>query len=188
VFEDRPDIVERVVSYVKRPVRIDAALDRRVMEEIASIAPPRGARGLLTAWLTGRRIAVSPLGALAAAAGLAAIVFVVSSRPRTALPGGAGSSATGEGVARQYSFVVRAPRATRVSLVGDFNDWDAARTPMQRLGTESAVWTTAVPLAPGRYRYAFLADGSRWLADPAAPLARDEEFGPPSSVLTVGGS
>jgi 1,4-alpha-glucan branching enzyme len=91
-------------------------------------------------------------------------------------------------VARQYSFVVRAPQATRVSLVGDFNDWDAARTPMRRVGAESAVWTTAVPLAPGRYRYAFLADGSRWLADPAAPLARDEEFGPPSSVVTVGGS
>ncbi len=41
MFEDRPDIVERVVSYLKRPVRIDAALDRRVMEEIASVAPPR---------------------------------------------------------------------------------------------------------------------------------------------------
>jgi hypothetical protein len=185
VFEDRPDIVERVVSYLKRPVRIDAALDRRVMEEIASVAPPRGARGLLTAWLTGRRIAVSPLGALAAAAGLAAIVVVGY---RGALSERAGAGATGEGVARQYSFVVRAPQATRVSLVGDFNDWDAARTPMRRVGAESAVWTTAVPLAPGRYRYAFLADGSRWLADPAAPLARDEEFGPPSSVVTVGGS
>jgi len=45
-----------------------------------------------------------------------------------------------------------------------------------------------VPLAPGRYRYAFLVDGSRWLADPAAPRARDDEFGTPSSVVTVGGS
>jgi hypothetical protein len=59
---------------------------------------------------------------------------------------------------------------------------------MRRLGSGSAVWTTVVPLAPGRYRYAFLADGSRWLADPAAPLARDDEFGPPSSVVTVEGS
>jgi len=31
-------------------------------------------------------------------------------------------------------------------------------------------------------------DGSRWLADPAAPAARDDEFGTPSSVVTVGGS
>jgi 1,4-alpha-glucan branching enzyme len=89
---------------------------------------------------------------------------------------------------RQLPFVVVAPHAARVSLVGDFNDWNAARTPMRRLGSGSAVWTTVVPLAPGRYRYAFLADGSRWLADPAAPLARDDEFGPPSSVVTVEGS
>jgi len=189
VFEDRSDIVERVVNYLKRPVRIDEALDRRVMDEITSLSSARSARSFLTSWLTPRRaIAVSPLGALAAAAGLAAIALGVASRYRGALPAAARSRATGAGVARQYSFVVRAAQATRVSLVGDFNDWDAARTPMQRVGRESAVWTTVLPLVPGRYRYAFLADGSRWLADPVAPLARDEEFGPPSSVLTVGGS
>ena len=80
-----------------------------------------------------------------------------------------------------------APLAARVSLVGDFNDWDAARTPMRRI-REGAVWTAVVPLSPGRYRYAFLVDGSRWLADPTAPAVRDDEFGTPSSVVTVGSS
>jgi hypothetical protein len=185
VSEDRQDIVERVVSYLRRPAPIDAALDRRVMQAIASLPAPRGAGG----WLTRRRaIALSPLGALSVAAALTAVALAVSGGHHGALP-------TREGVmkgevegARPYPFVVLAPRAKRVSLVGDFNDWDVARTPMRRLEAGSAVWTTVVPLVPGRYRYAFLADGSHWLADPAAPLARDEEFSPPSSVLTVGGS
>ncbi|HEX4600220.1 MAG TPA: isoamylase early set domain-containing protein [Gemmatimonadales bacterium] len=183
MFEDRQDIVERIVSHLRRPARIDAALDERVMQAIATLPRPGGGRGARAVWrwlARPRAFAVSPLGALALAAGLAAVALV--------LPGRRASAPPTEEVGRQLPFVVIAPHAVRVSLVGDFNDWDAARTPMRRLGRGSAVWTTVVPLAPGRYRYAFLADGSRWLADPAAPVARDDEFGPPSSVVTVGGS
>ncbi|HVH10614.1 MAG TPA: isoamylase early set domain-containing protein [Gemmatimonadales bacterium] len=191
MFEDRDDAVERVVRYLKRPAHIDPALDRRVMAEITRLPAPRGPRPFLLGWLTRRRVvSLSPLGALAAAAGLVVLAFVASEQYLGGLRG-AQRAGAGQGIAdaaRVYPFVVLAPRATRVSLVGDFNDWDAARTPMRRVGEKSAVWTTVVPLAPGRYRYAFLADGARWLADPTAPLARDDEFGPPSSVLTVGGS
>ncbi|HEX4628029.1 MAG TPA: isoamylase early set domain-containing protein [Gemmatimonadales bacterium] len=183
MFEDRQDIVERIVSHLRRPVPIDPALDQRVMQEIATLPRPDDGRGASAVWrwLTRpRALAVSPLGALALAAGLVAVALVP--------PGRRASAPSTEEGARQLPFVVIAPQAARVSLIGDFNDWDAARTPMRRLGEGSAVWTTVVPLAPGRYRYAFLADGSRWLADPAAPLARDDEFGPPSSVVTVGWS
>ena len=41
-------------------------------------------------------------------------------------------------------------------------------------------------LPPGRYAYAFLVDGQRWIADPAAPPAVGDDFGRPSSVVTVG--
>src|SRR5207253_3629171 len=122
----------------------------------------------------------SDLGALATAAGLAALVW--------ALPGRGARPAPAEATSRQFQFVVVAPRATRVALVGDFNDWDATRTPMRPSPRGGSVWTAVLPLSPGRYRYAFLVDGSRWLADPAAPHARDDEFGAPSSVVTVGGS
>src|SRR6266542_6461315 len=88
---------------------------------------------------------------------------------------------------REFQFVLVAPRAATVSLVGDFNDWDTARTPMRALRADGTVWTVVVPLSPGRYRYAFLVNGAQWLADPAAPAARDDEFGAPSSVVTVGG-
>lgn len=183
MFEDRPDLIARIVSHLRQPAHFDAALDQHVMQQIATLPRPGGWRRAPAVWhwLTRpRALAVSPLGALALAAGLGVIALVVPWRRTSAPP-------TDEG-ARQLPFVVIAPHAARVSLIGDFNDWDAARTPMRRLGEGSAVWTTVVPLAPGRYRYAFLADGSRWLADPAAPLARDDEFGPPSSVVTVGGS
>ena len=183
MFDEREDLAERVAKELRRPARIDPAFDQRVMQAIAALPPLRRGRGAgaLWRWLTRRRaVALSPLGAVAVAAGLGALAFGLRDRHRAAVPGGER--------ARGLPFVVLAPRAARVSLVGDFNDWDAARTLMHRLGAASPVWTAVVPLAPGRYRYAFLADGSHWLADPAAPRAGDDEFGPPSSVVTVEGS
>jgi hypothetical protein len=73
-----------------------------------------------------------------------------------------------------FQFVLVAPQAASVSLVGDFNDWDPTRAPMRP--AHGGVWATVVSLAPGRYRYAFLVNGVEWRADPAAPAARDDEF------------
>jgi 1,4-alpha-glucan branching enzyme len=42
------------------------------------------------------------------------------------------------------SFAVWAPNAKRVSVVGDFNQWDGRRHPLRRLGT-SGVWEIFVP-------------------------------------------
>jgi len=115
---------------------------------------------------------------IAAAAALAVAVFLYRTD--------ATSPAPPQVVSRAFQFVLVAPRAAHVSLVGDFNDWDATRTPMRQTGS-NALWTVVVPLEPGRYHYAFFVDGSRWLADPSAPVARDDDYGAPSSVLTVGG-
>jgi len=184
VFEDRPDLVERIVSHLRRPVRIDPALDGRVMQAIAQTDTGRRPGAALAAWrwlIRPRQFAVSPLGALALAAGLAVVVWSLPGRGARAVP-------PADNALREFQFVVVAPRAARVALVGDFNDWDAARTPMRPSERGGSVWTAVVPLSPGRYRYAFLVDGAHWLADPAAPHARDDEFGAPSSVVTVGGS
>jgi hypothetical protein len=188
VFEPDGDVIERVSQELRRPVQLDPAVDARVMEEIAHLR--RGGRGGGAAdaawrWLTRpRSIMLSPLGGLGIAAVLAALVVALPGRrPGSApLPPPPAARAT-----REFQFLVVAPHAARVALVGDFNDWDAARTPMRPIGG-GAVWTAVVPLRPGRYRYAFLVDGSRWLADPTAPAVRDDEFGAPSSVVTVGSS
>ncbi|MEI3507270.1 MAG: hypothetical protein V8Q32_07540 [Anaerotignum faecicola] len=41
--------------------------------------------------------------------------------------------------ARGAAFSVWAPNAKAVSVIGDFNNWDARRSPMRRLG-ESGIW------------------------------------------------
>jgi predicted carbohydrate-binding protein with CBM48 len=158
MFDRDDEVVERVVQQLRQPVSIDPALDDRVMAEIAAGAAPPRSRALRWTWL-------------AAAAALGAILL--------ARPWGGKESALDA-----FQFVLVAPHASSVALVGDFNDWDPARSPMQ---TAQGVWATTVPLAPGRYRYAFLVNGVEWRADPGAPAARDDEFDTPSSVITVGG-
>ena len=52
------------------------------------------------------------------------------------------------------NFAVWAPNARRVSVVGDFNDWDGRRHPM-RLRVEAGIWELFLPgVAPGAlYKY-----------------------------------
>ena len=89
------------------------------------------------------------------------------------------------GALRSAHFVVRAPSARRVAVVGDFNAWDPTVTPLVR-DTISAAWTASVSLRDGRYVYAYVVDGRRWMADPNAPLAPPDGFGQQNSVLVVG--
>ena len=180
MFEGGRDVVDQIVARLRRPVRIDPSLDARVMERIAALATPRRASSLAAAWrwLTEpRHVALSPLGGLAVAAGLVALALLFPTLARRPSP-----------TIRDLQFVLVAPQATTVSLIGDFNDWDAARTPMRLARGSGAEWTAVVPLSPGRYRYAFLVNGSLWLADPAAPAALDNDYGDGSSVVTVAGS
>ena len=55
---------------------------------------------------------------------------------------------------KEYFFSVWAPTATRVSIIGDFNNWDGRRDPMELL-RDSGVWVLFKPgIAEGaKYRY-----------------------------------
>jgi hypothetical protein len=178
------DVTARVAASLKAPVRLDPALDARVMAHVTSLPVhrPVGPLGRVWSWLRRpRTFAVSPLTSLAAAAGVAAIVFVAarSGVPSVAAPAG--------GDRTPVEFLLVAPRAASVMLVGDFNDWTASATPLHSAAA-GGLWAVTVPLAPGRYRYAFVVDGKRWQPDPSAPPAPDDEFGTPASVVTVGGT
>ncbi len=164
MFEREDETVERVIQHLRRPLAIDPGLYARVMREIAQ-APSQTLRG--------RR--VRPLWPLVAAAAVLAAVLLARPWNRNVAS-----------EADTLQFVLVAPQAASVALVGDFNDWDPARSPMQT-AHGGGVWATVVRLAPGRYRYAFLVNGVEWRADPSAPAAKDDEFGTPSSVVTVGG-
>lgn len=187
-MSERDDILERAIELLREPVAIDPDLDARIMAEIGSLPAPRAWSGRVwraVDWLRrGRPVKVSPLGGLALAAACLVLFWVgrplvqpadMGSAPQVAAVGGASVA----------QFVIVAPTAATVALVGDFNDWSASATPMQRV-EGNGLWSVTIPLEPGRYRYAFLVDGSTWLRDPSAPPALDDDFGPPGSVVTIG--
>jgi 1,4-alpha-glucan branching enzyme len=55
------------------------------------------------------------------------------------------------------NFICHAPKASAVSVVGDFNHWNPAAHPMKRMPDRS--WLLTVALKHGHHRYAFLVDG-----------------------------
>jgi hypothetical protein len=82
-------------------------------------------------------------------------------------------------------FTLVAPNASHVSLVGDFNGWNAGALPLRR--STDGTWEVEVPLAPGRYAYSFVVDGAL-ARDPSAPQAPVDDFGGTNSVVMVKGS
>lgn len=62
-------------------------------------------------------------------------------------------------------FFCHAPQARTVALVGDFNGWDPAATPMMR--QPDGNWMTGLELSHGYHQYHFLVDGKPTL-DPNA--------------------
>jgi RNA polymerase sigma factor (sigma-70 family) len=79
-------------------------------------------------------------------------------------------------------FVLSDPSARSVALAGDFNRWDASATSLSRLADGS--WSRTLRLAPGRYEYAYLVDGKRWVADRFARSSHDA-FDIESSVIDM---
>jgi 1,4-alpha-glucan branching enzyme len=85
-----------------------------------------------------------------------------------------------------FLFAVWAPNARRVSVVGDFNDWDGRRNPM-RLRHDGGIWELFIPELVERmnYKYEIIGAGGDVLPLKADPVAFAAEHPPAtSSVLT----
>jgi hypothetical protein len=134
-----------------------------------------------------RPIAAIAAGVLCALAG-GALTFAVTHRSQPAhadvVAADAGPASRAERVSR-VRFTLVAPSAARVSIVGDFNQWNPTTLPMRR-STDGQTWEIEVPLASGRYTYAFFVDG-RVARDSAAAESANDGFGTPSSVVLVRG-
>ena len=157
-------LLEAVVQELRRPVALRPDLDARVLEEIrlGSVRPKLG-----RLW-----------AGLALAAGVAGLLLA------SVLLRSKGNLAST--VVRQpVQFSLEAPSARHVAVVGDFNNWDPQATPLHRTSPDGR-WLITLPLAPGRYQYTFIVDGARWTADPAMPPALGDDFGAPTSVITIG--
>ncbi|HEU5219026.1 MAG TPA: isoamylase early set domain-containing protein [Gemmatimonadales bacterium] len=158
-----PVVVRRAIELLRRQADIGPELEWRVLSELRRAPTPDARR---RGW--GHLAAV---GGLALAATLAIIVTRVGLEP-------AASSV------REIRFTLSAEAASRVALVGDFNDWDPALTPLRRT-SPAGEWSVTLPLLPGSYRFSFLLDGRTWQGDPSRPIALDPDFGTPTSVITV---
>ncbi len=74
--------------------------------------------------------------------------------------------------------------AGTVALCGEFNDWSAEDTWLER-GSDGS-WRATVALKPGRsYRYRYLLDGQRWENDRQADRYVPNAHGSVDSVVTV---
>ena len=75
--------------------------------------------------------------------------------------------------------------ADTVALCGEFNDWSADDTQLER-GSDGS-WRAIVALKPGRsYRYRYLLDGHRWENDRQADRYVPNALGSTDSVVVVG--
>lgn len=186
--------VQWIITEARRPVVIDPAARGRLMDALRSEEAPRR-RSRIIGWLVeSRRFALPPLATIAAAAGLVGIGVISGfligrdgRAPTEQLPAVAANPQLPDSLLPSViKFVLLAPQAHKVALVGDFNGWDQNATPAERQSDGS--WATFVQLPPGRHVYAFVLDGRVFMNDPAAPIAPDDGFGQKNSVVVVKGA
>ncbi len=83
---------------------------------------------------------------------------------------------------RRMTFSFQSPQAQGVTLMSDFNKWDAKVHPMKK--DKDGVWRKIVMVYPGRYEYKFLVDGG-WQLDPQNQDCCQNSFGSKNNVLVV---
>jgi len=161
--------LEGLAARLRDPVPLSDRVERGVIERLQAEAA------------AGRHQSIrarNPLAIMALAAGIV-LVFglgVLVGRRSAVAPATPADS-------RSVEFVLRTAADSAVAVVGDFNDWDPRATPLRP--QSDSLWSVVVPLRPGRYRYTFIVDGTSWRRDPSAPRALEDDFGTPTSVITV---
>lgn len=173
--DEKDRVIDEVVRTLREPVRVDAEFDQRVMSVVHSMGRHTGDG--LWARLRRSRPASLPWGLVAAAAS----VIVIFAGLQLDRERGAPKS-------MPVQFVLVAPTARSVAVVGDFNDWNRRHAGFVAKHQGDGVWTVTAPIPAGHHHYAFVVDDSVWVADPAAPQVADrDDFGMPGSVLVVSG-
>ncbi len=74
---------------------------------------------------------------------------------------------------RDINFMLLAPEAQKVFIIGDFNQWKVGANPMNRL--PDGGWIARVPMHHGHHQYLFLVDGQATLDPKAQGVARHEQ-------------
>jgi hypothetical protein len=189
--EDDAAFIDRVSAPLRADERVDASFGERVMSAVRaevreraserrSMKKPSERRWWRRSWT----FQLTPVTALAAAAVIVVLALLgirAGASHRGAAPTKASAPHDTEYMVR---FVLLAPHARSVAVVGDFNNWNRATTTLAP--SDDGVWTASVALLPGRHEYAFIVDGEHWMADPQATVTIHDDFGTASSIVTVG--
>jgi hypothetical protein len=184
--------LEQVAAPLRAAEYAHPSFEKRLMEMVRMEGPalyPLQSWSNASWWRTQRVFRLSPLTGLATAAGVSAVIALsgialgsrISARSSGSTPI-AQSNARSDAV-ELVRFVFADSSAARVELVGDFNGWSRGTIQLSPSGAPG-VWAVSVPLSPGRHEYAFIINGSRWVADPLAMKSSDD-FGTESSVIRV---
>jgi Glycogen recognition site of AMP-activated protein kinase len=184
--------VKRIAAPLRIPEHAHPSFEKRLMDKVRAEGPalyPVRATTERSWWRRERVLRVSPLAGLALAAGISAIVVLSTVAVGSRISSNRGPTvaasqpAPATDTVQLVRFVFVDSRASSVELVGDFNEWTKGATKLELSGAPG-VWVASVPLSAGRHEYAFIVNGTRWVADPLAVKSSDE-FGTESSVIRV---
>lgn len=183
--------MRQIARELRSPVPVSPLLDARIMGAVRHL--PRHSRfGLWSRLTTPRTVTVIPLswGLLAASVAVFAVLgalhvygdFHDAGKP---IANAVFSRAAKQATPQRVQFVLVAPDAKKVAVVGDFNGWDATHSAYQAQHRGGGVWSVTAPVPVGHHRYSFVVDDSLWVADPTAPRVIDYDFGMPNSAIVV---
>jgi 1,4-alpha-glucan branching enzyme len=85
-------------------------------------------------------------------------------------------------ITKEIQFSLVAVDAKKVSLVGEFNNWNPDADPMQR--DKNGTWTKTKRLSPGNLEYKFLVD-NEWIQDPQNMRVCSNCFGTQNNIVKV---
>ena len=190
---DDDGMMKEIARQLRAPLSppVSGSFDARVMSEVRRM--PRHSRFRLWSRLTTpRTVTVIPLswGLVAASIALFAAIgairafddIQVATKPMvTALF----PSTRAPKPPQRVQFVLVAPDAKKVAVVGDFNGWDADHAGYQAQHRGGGVWSVTAPVPVGHHRYSFVVDDSVWVADPTAPRVVDNDYGVTNSAIVV---
>jgi hypothetical protein len=165
-----------IVQDLQRPVILDESFERRVMVRVRRLYREQKKRS--RGWTAiGATIAHRPAWAALVAAGIVAVATagILKARPREEVVVGG---------PEPVKFVLVAPSAKSVAVVGDFNNWGLNKSALVATSNQG-VWSVTASVPVGVHRYAFVVNGKQWMADPTAPRSSGDDFGMPSSALVV---
>jgi hypothetical protein len=188
-INDDDAFAERIARPLRAPEQTRPDFDIRVMSSLhgAVTSGPRRVSG--SWWRRSRLYRLTPLAQLAMAAGivmLMAAAWAGSRLTNAQRASGSQTVATTTDALHVVRFVFVDSTASRVALVGSFNQWRRDLTVFEPTEVPG-VWMVEVALPPGRHEYAFVVASDsteRWVADPFAPRRRDD-FGTESSVISI---